>query len=117
MCFVFARAIAKTTNDGEATLRHEVDDRDVFSDAQRIVQRHEKRRNRNGNVLGTAENRCSHCERGGTPSVLGAVMLFERHHAATKFVKNLSHVEHGVVTIGHLVWIESRLNAIETHHG
>ncbi|CAB4567400.1 unannotated protein [freshwater metagenome] len=44
-------------------------------------------------------------------------MLFERHHAATKFIKNLSHVEHGVVTIGHLIWLESGLNAIKTHHG
>ena len=44
-------------------------------------------------------------------------MLFERHHAATKFIKSLGHVEHGVVTIGHLIWLESGLNAIETHHG
>ena len=44
-------------------------------------------------------------------------MLLERHHATTEFIEGLTQVEHGAVSIGHLVGFETGLDTVETKHG
>jgi len=114
---VLARSIPDTTDDGQTTLGHEIDDGDVLGDAQRIVQRHEEGGDGDRHVLGSTQDGGRHREGRGTPAVVGSVMLLERHHAPTEFIQHLHHVEHGVVAIGHLIRVESRLDAVEAHHG
>ena len=114
--FVFAGAIAQAEDGHGSPAAHDVQNCQVFSHSDRVVQRQQQSRDRHGEVLRAGgDHGCVHHRR-GAPSVLGPVMLLKGHPGEAVLVHERSHLQHRPIAFGHLVFAAAGNNHVESCH-
>ncbi len=93
----------------------QVDDRNVFRDAQRIVERRHHRRDPDAYLVGAGGDGGREREGAGEVAV-GRSVVFRQHHAdEPEPVGPLDHVEGGAVALGHPGTGKAGIAEIESH--